>query len=501
MTIKEMKNVHKAIIGFVLVSVVMFGYACNDRSPDQKSKQPNVLWIVMDDVGTEVPFFGHKISTPNIDRLIKEGTIFRQAFVTAPVCSPARSAMITGMYQTTIGAHNHVSSRGEHHIQLPNYVKMVPQIFKENGYYVTNGDYPIVGDGLGKADYNFEWNESIYDGNDWRKRKPGQPFFAQIQLLGGKNRDKRSQLQHAIHELGSSTGLDSLLIPPYYPKDSVILQDWADYMDCIRYTDKQIGEILDRLKEDGELDNTLIILMGDNGVSHARGKQFLYDEGVKVLFVARGPGIEEGKVREDMIEHIDMAPISLAAVGIQVPEWMQGKDVFSKEYTPRKYVYGARDRCGETVDRIRSVRSDRYKYIRNFYPDRPHLQPSNYKDSKKIIQRLRELHDQNKLAPVQEALLFAERRPEEELYDLLNDPYEMVNLAQDNSYGKVLQAFRNQLTTWSKETHDPAPESFEIYTLEMKNQWERTPGEKAKERVARNIEEYKKWMQERATNQ
>src|SRR5690606_35026521 len=133
------------------------------------------------------------------------------------------------------------------------------------------------------------------------------------------------------------------------------------------------------------LDSTLIILMGDNGVSHARGKQFLYDEGVRVMFAVKGPGVEKGVIREDLIEHIDMGPISLATVGLDIPQWMQGKNVFSKDYVPRKYVYGARDRCGETIDRIRSVRSDKYKYSRNFYTESPILHTSNYKDSRTII--------------------------------------------------------------------------------------------------------------------
>ncbi len=481
--------------------IILYFVACKNVKPiNQSNVPPNILWIIMDDVGAEFPFLGHPVETPNIDRLVNEGTIFKHAFVTSPVSSPARSAMITGMYQTTIGANNHVSSRGKHKIDLPDSVKMIPRIFKERGYYVTNGDYPSRNNGLGKTDYNFEWDRSLYDGNDWRERQPGQPFFAQIQLLGGKNRDKPDLLDAVRKEVGRTTDFDKLLLPPYYPKDSVILQDWADYMDCIRYTDQQIGEILEILNAEGVLDNTLIILMGDNGVSHARGKQFLYDEGVRILFAVRGPNVKKGVVREDLIEHIDMGSISLAAAGIEVPEWMQGKNVFSRNYQPREYVYGARDRCGETIDRIRSVRSDRYKYIRNFYPGRPHLQPSNYKDSKEIIKRLRFLHQQGQLTSVQEALLFAAERPEEELYDIVNDPYEMVNLAYNNDYREILNEFRNQQEKWSRETNDPAPESFEVYSLEMENQWERTNGKRAKEQVAKNIEAYKKWMRENTTN-
>lgn len=473
------------------------GQTVRNKAQNHEKPRPNVLWIVIDDVGTELPYFGHKVSTPNIDKFISEGTLFSEAFVTSPVCSPSRSAMITAMYQTTIGANNHVSGRGLHRIKLPDYVKMIPAIFKDQGYYITNGDYPLTGNELGKADYNFDWDTTVYNGNDWRKRKPGQPFFAQIQLLGGKNRDKPNLMKTAITEIGSTTGFDQLLVPPYYPKDSVIMQDWANYMDCIRYTDKQIGEIMAMLKSEGVLENTLVILMGDNGVSHARGKQFLYDEGIKVLFAIKGLDVKKGAIRKDLIEHIDMGAISLAAAGIGVPKWMQGKDVFSKQYKPREYVYGARDRCGETIDRSRSVRSEKYKYIRNFFPERPLLQPSNYKDSKAIIKRLRFLHEHGQLAAIHDALLFADQRPAEELYDIVNDPFELVNLAFDNTYKPTLQLFRTQLANWSSATNDPKPESFEVYSLEMQNQWERTPGKVAKEHVANNIEEYKKWLKGR----
>jgi len=458
-------------------------------------KRPNILWIVMDDVGIEFPYFGHDvIETPNIDRLVNEGTLFTHAIVTAPVCSPSRSAMITGMYQTTIGANNHVSGRGEHRISLPAQVKLVPELFREAGYYVTNGDYPFNGDALGKADYNFDWDTMVYSSNDWKHRAPGQPFFAQVQLLGGKNRDKKGWLDVSRKELGNLTDTGRIQLPPYYPRDPVILKDWGEYLDCIRYTDKQIGEILERLSDEGELDNTVIILMGDNGISHARGKQFLYDEGIRTLFVVKGPGIGAGQVRNDMIEHIDMAAISLAAADLEVPDWMQGKNVFDRRYRKRQFVYAARDRCGEAVDRIRAVRSERFKYIRNADGERPHLQPSNYKDAKAIIRQLRSLHAEGRLNTLQEKLLFAPQRPEEELYDLKKDPFELVNLAYDRKYQRTLAKFRQALENWSTKTGDPDPETFAIYELEMKNQIERTrPGE-ARDQVIKNVEWYKQQL-------
>ena len=151
--------------------------------------RPNILWVVIDDMGPDFSCYGEKlIETPNIDRLVREGTRFENAFLTSPVCSTARSSMITGMYQTTIGAHNHLSGRGERKIHLPGQVVPIPVLFQRAGYTTTNGNYPEKSKGLGKCDYNFQWGHAMYDGNSLADRKTDRPFFAQLQLFGGKNR-------------------------------------------------------------------------------------------------------------------------------------------------------------------------------------------------------------------------------------------------------------------------------------------------------------------------
>ena len=193
-------------------------------------------------------------------------------------------------------------------------------------------------------------------------------------------------------ELGSNTKPEDVKLPPYYPRDPVILQDWADYLDCCRFTDKEVGDVIARLEKEKLLDDTVVFFMTDHGISHARGKQFLYDEGTHVPFVVRGPGIAKGAVRDDLVEHIDLAATSLALAGIEVPKWMQGRNVLAKDYAQRDAVFAARDRCDETMEHIRSVRTERFKYIRNYLTDRPHLQPCRYKDDKAIVQKLRELH-------------------------------------------------------------------------------------------------------------
>ena len=461
--------------------------------------RPNILWIIMDDVGAELPCYGEKhIRTPNIDRLVREGTKFDRAFLTASVCSPSRSAMITGMYQTTIGAHHHRSGQGTEKIHLPAGVEPVPAIFQRAGYFTSNGGYPAKAKRLGKSDYNFEWDVQIYDSYDWANRKPGQPFFAQLQLWGGKNRNDKGRWYREVAPtaLGTLTKPEDVTLPPYYPRDPVFLEDWAQYLDCIRFCDLQVGEILKRLESEGILDQTIILLMGDNGISQARGKQFLYDEGIRTPFIVRGPGIPRGAVRGDLIEHINMAATSLAWAGLPVPAWMQGRDIFAKDYQPRDAVFAARDRCGETVDRIRSVRTEQFKYIRNCHPQRPLLQPNNYKDIKPFMPRLRELHAQGKLNPLQEEILFSPTRPPEELYDVRADPYETRNLAGDAKFRPTLQTLRARLDRWMVETGDGGPETEKVYDANVVDELAHPANKNHKEAIMRNVALMKQWAKE-----
>ncbi len=462
--------------------------------------RPNILWIVMDDAGAELPCYGERaIATPHIDRLAREGTRFARAFLTASVCSPSRSAMITGMYQTSLGAHQHRSGRGAEKIRLPAGVEPVPALFKRAGYYTCNGAWPAKGKGLGKTDYNFEWDAGSYDGSDWAGRRPGQPFFAQIQLWGGKNRndDGRWYREVAPQALGKLTRPEDVTLPPYYPRDPVLLADWAQYLDCLRYCDWQLGGILKRLEDEGVLEQTLIVFMGDNGISAAREKQFLYDGGIRTPFLVRGPGIARGAVRADLIEHIDMAALSLGRAGLAVPAWMQGRDVFATNYVGRDAVFAARDRCDETVDRIRSVRTERFKYIRNFHPQRPLLQPNDYKDTKETVVRLRELHAAGRLSAEQEMLLFAPARPPEELYDVEADPFETRNLAAAPECRATLEGLRARLDRWMQETGDRGPEPERMYDSDMAvylDQLRKSPGRR--EAVERNIGLMRQWARE-----
>lgn len=479
-----------ALLTFLLLTALKGVHAAD---PPSTAVRPNIVWLIAEDMSPHFGCYGEQtIHTPNVDKLAANGVLFERAFVTGPICSPSRSALITGMYQTTIGAHHHRSGVGSEKIHLPPDVKLVPKLFQEAGYHTSNsGYYPVTR--KGKTDYNFEYDESCYDGTDWKTRKVCQPFFAQIQLFGGKIRDIPKQIEEARALLGNRTSPEHLPLPPYYPRTPGILEDWAATLDAVRITDKYVGEILERIRAEGILDQTIIFFISDHGVSHARGKQFLYDEGTHIPFIVSGPGLPMGQRRTDLIEHIDMAAMSLGLAGIPLPKPMQARDALARNYQPRDATFSARDRADETVDHIRSVRTERWKYIRNFLPQRPYLQPNQYKDHKACLVALRAAEAAGQLDQVQR-LLFAETRPSEELYDLEADPWEVHNLAGNAAQARTLQDLRARLDHWMKETRDqgltPEPESR--YDADMAA----VQGRKPNPEVQKNISLMKQWARE-----
>ena len=433
----------------MLVVAVLLG-----RPAAAADARPNILWFVVEDASPHIGCYGETtIQTPNIDRLAKEGIRFTQAFVTCPVCSPSRSAMVSGMYQTTLGAHNHRSQRsggkggGNNLYQasyaLPAGIRLIPQIFADAGYYVVNG-------GNGKTDYNFIEPEGLYRGKDWSGRAADQPFFAMIELQGGKARKAK---------VANPVDPATVKLPPYYPDHPMLRKDWAEYLNAWINADNAVGQTLATLEQRNELDNTVIFFWTDHGISHARGKQFLYEEGIHVPFIVRFPDKRQaGTTRDDLIVQIDAAATSLALASLPIPDNVQGRNLFGSDYQPRREIFAARDRCDETADTIRCVRTGQYKYIRNFVPHVSHMQPNVYKDGKAIVQTMRKLHADGKLTEFQDRI-FAPTRPPEELYDLAADPLESHNLLlgsedEQRASRDTANALRLRLYQWMADSGD-----------------------------------------------
>jgi arylsulfatase A-like enzyme len=404
-------------------------------------KRPNILWILSEDTGPEFGCYGYPlVHTPNVDRLAREGARFTNAFTSNPVCSPSRSAFMTGMYQTTIGAHQH-RTPGVAKKPLPEGVHVFTKYFRDAGYFTA-----ICG--KGKTDWNFTPTVKPYDSNKWEDLKANQPFFAQVQF-SETHRGFKHCKAHPVDP-------DAVTLPPYYPDHPVARKDWAMYLETVNVLDEKIGEVLRRLEADGLLENTIVFYFADHGRAHVRGKQWLYDGGIHVPLVVRAPGVvEPGTVVEEMVSAIDLAPTSLKLCGIEPPEHMQGRVFLGPDRDPpRERIFSARDRCDETTERIRCVRDTRWKYIRNFMPGRPWTQPNYYKlSSYPMLGLMHRLHDEGKLTPEQDRW-FAPRKPVEELYDLENDPWEVHNLARDEAHADRLAAMRQMLFEWIEQTGD-----------------------------------------------
>lgn len=447
---------HFMNIASMSVAALPFAAGCCLGKTKRASQRLNILWILAEDASPHIGCYGEtSIKTPHLDRLASEGVRFDNAFVTCPVCSPARSAFVTGLYQTTLGTHNHRSQRdsgkggtGPEYFdgfKLPDTVPMISDIFAKAGYYTTNGKYKSGEAKLtpGKTDYNFINPTLPYHGTDWRDCPQDRPFFSQIQLGGGKSRGDRST--HNIREFE---------LPPYYPDHAVIREDWQTYLNSWLKQDREVGEIVKALRDAGRLDNTVIFFLTDHGISHLRGKQFLYEEGIRVPLIVRFPNQRlAGTVRQDLSLQIDLAPTSLALAGLDIPAHLQGHDLFAKDLAPRDFVVSARDRCDETIEILRCVRTPRYKYIRNFLSYLPHAQPNQYKDGKKISSAMKKLNREGKLNELQ-ARVFNPTRPKEELYDLKSDPYETRNLAADPGYARQLSRLRRTAYDWMVKTGD-----------------------------------------------
>ena len=291
----------------------------------EAKKKKNILWIYLEDVSGWFSCYGDSlIKTPHIDSLASEGIRFDRFYTPAGVCSATRSAIITGMMQTTIGAHHHRSCRatfrgkemGEYDKNvLPKEVVPLPILFKRNGYYTFN-------EGTGKDDFNFEWDPNqFYDhrgkkwnfkgatnGSEWTGRKKDQPFFGQIQISGGKSGKRVKKV----------ISPSKVSVPPYYPDIELVRNEIAHHYNCLLETDKEVGKIIAALKRDKLYENTLIFLFSDHGYKLHRHKQYLYEGGIRMPLIVSGPGIQKGN-RKDLVSGIDISAASLAAAGIKIP--------------------------------------------------------------------------------------------------------------------------------------------------------------------------------------
>jgi N-sulfoglucosamine sulfohydrolase len=419
--------------------------------------QPNIVWLVAEDMSPVIPSFGDStIVTPNISRLAAEGIRFTNVFSVSGVCAPSRAAIATGMYPTRIGA-THMRTTGNpkylpegvfpYEAQPPAEVKMHSEYLRRAGYYCTNNP---------KEDYQFKktltaWDESSPKAH-WRNKNPGQPFFAIFNF--NVCHESRIWLK-AEDSLWVDADLD-VQVPPYLPDNEVGQRDVRRMYSNIMEMDHQVGEILKQLEDDGYLDNTIIFWYSDHGGPLPRQKRLVYDSGLKLPLIIRYPDqTGAGEVDDRLISFIDFKPTLLSLAGIEPPAYLDGRAFAGKYESPskRKYIHAAADRFDERYDRIRAVRDHQFKYLKNYWTDQGYYLAIRYREQMPIMQELLRMRDEGELNEYQ-AQWFRNSKPEEELFDTYNDPFELHNLAGDPEYKEKLEELRAECERWLAETDD-----------------------------------------------
>lgn len=477
----------------VLAVTTVLLTSCQTKTKDSKKdvatstaielpNRPNILWLVTEDMGSYIPSFGDStIVTPNLSRLSKEGVIYPNLYSTSGVCAPSRAAITTGMYPSSIGA-NHMRTTSYTEVTgLPSYAavpppeaRMVSELLRMKGYYCTNNN---------KEDYQFKAPETAWDESSpyahWRNRGKDQPFFSIFNFTethesglfepyGHRNIETRhyqagdrsytwdanrmSEEETSVH-LPKDTNFK---IPPYLPDTEIVRRDMWKLYNNIAEMDKQVGAVLKQLEDDGLLENTIIFFYGDHGGPLPREKRLIYDSGLNTPMIIRFPNkLQAGTKDEQLTSFVDFAPTLLSLVGINPPEYIQGQS-FLGEYKAkkeRKYVHAAADRFDGFTDAIRAVRDERFKYIRNYRPNQGYYLPVAYRERIPAMQELLRLRDEGKLDDIQ-LQWFRDRKPQEELYDCLSDPYELNNLADNPDYKEKMNELRTEMDRWLEAIND-----------------------------------------------
>ncbi|MEM1295077.1 MAG: sulfatase-like hydrolase/transferase [Verrucomicrobiota bacterium] len=408
-------------------------------------ERPNIIWLFAEDTSPWMGCYDHeanKMATPNIDSIAAAGVQFNRAYVPAPVCSACRSSMMVGANQIRFGAHEHRSSRAKDaQLYLPEGMKLLPQIMKEAGYSTYNH---------GKTDYNFVWSaEDTYSklkmkgqADSWDVLKENQPFFIQFQTRGGKIGTKNLPKERC-------TDPSTVTVPADYPQNELYREVVAQHCDAIRTDDDHIGEILKGLKASGLGQNTIVVYLSDHGANHlVRHKQMPTEGGLHVPLMMMGPEqwVPKQGQRNDLVSTLDLTATTLDWAGIPKPDWYEGKSLFADDFQPRDWVGSAKDRLDHTIDRVRTIRTDQFRYTRNYKLDRILLQPQ-YRDGQPYLKNLQDLYASGQLSDDLKRIYFGER-PAEEFYDVQKDPAQVHNLIDDPNFKEEIERHRSLMDDW-----------------------------------------------------
>lgn len=432
--------------------------------PVAEPKQPNILWITCEDMSLHLACFGDKqVKTPNLDQLAAEGTRYSHVYSTAGVCAPSRSSIITGMYQMSIGTQHMRTLQPDpfphkfspvktYSAVLPEQVHCFPEYLRKAGYYCTNNE---------KQDYQFippvtVWDESSTKAH-WRNRPAGKPFFSVFNLII----THESQIWTRERE-PLLVRPEDVTVPAYYPDTKTVRHDIARNLSNVMRMDSIVGTIISQLKADGLYDQTIIFFYSDHGDGLPFVKREVYDRGLRVPMIVRAPknyqirGLKPaGTIDNQLVSFVDLTPTVLSLANVPLPAHLQGQAFLGvhQAATPRKYIFAGRDRMDMPVDRVRAVGDGRYKYYRNFMPEKPYYQNIEFRLSMPMMREISQLRDEGKLNATQ-MMWFRPTKPAEELCDTQTDPNEFTNLADNPAYKAKLTELRRQLDEWLRKVGD-----------------------------------------------
>ena len=414
-------------------------------------EQPNIVWITSEDNSKHYMqlFDKNGVPTPHIKSLSDHGLIFTHAFSNAPVCSVARSTLISGCYAPRIGSQFH---RKLKMVPMPDSLRMFPAYLREAGYYTSNNrkeDYNIIKTGD-------VWDESSATAS-WTNRQADQPFF-HVQNFTTTHESRLHFTQAQMDSIITKTPEETVKVLPNHPETPIFRFTNAYYRDKIIEMDQQVGEVIDELEREGLLESTFIFYFGDHGGVLPGSKGYLYETGLHIPLVVHIPDqyqhlveMKPGSTMPGFVSFVDFGPTVLNLAGIQVPEGMDGvpflgAGVGSTEVNARDEAWGYADRFDEKYDLVRSLRKGDYKYIRSFQPFNYDGLMNNYRYIQLAYQEWLGLYQAGKLN--QDQSRFFTARPTELLFDLEKDPYETKNLASDPAHQEKLTALRTRLNEW-----------------------------------------------------
>lgn len=411
--------------------------------------RPNILWITSEDNSPYLGCYGDEQAlTPRLDDLAEEGVRYRNAFANAPVCSAARSTLITCMHASSLGIHNHRSN-----MDIPEKFRFYPEYLRDAGYYCTNNR---------KQDYNAHrkgvkiWDESSSKAH-YKNRRPGQPFFA----IFNTTTSHEGQLRESAVANRRKKGLlppqpridpEDVVLPPYHADTPTVRRDWSIYYDNMTLMDKEVGELLDELEREGLADDTIVFYYSDHGGALPRGKRNIHDSGTRVPLIIRFPEkwahlapAKQGEWVDQPVGFVDFPATVLSLTGVPVPAHFEGRAFLGKQADqPRDHVFLFRGRMDERYDTVRAVRDRRYRYVRNYSPHRPWGQQYSYPF--RVMPSMGswyEAYKSGECNPVQAR--YWQEKPSEEFYDIQTDPYDVNNLIADPKHADRIESMRKTL--------------------------------------------------------